>query len=142
MHTEQLRKTEGQQSTNNLKAVKVISPIDFITYDPEEDSDIMKEEQYQTYEEDENFVEYMDSKEVFYNKHKTEDLPDYLFNGNDIDCVVGLRLNETTERYYPCDECEFTSTNMTTHKAHYIENQGNILNKFNCVVDKCDYVHK
>ena len=139
MHTEQLRKTEGQQSTNNLKAVKVISPIDFITYDPEEDSDIIKEEQNQTYEEDENFVEYNDSKEIFYNQHRTEDLPNDLINGNEIEFVVGLKLKETTGSFYPCDACDFTSTNMKIHKTHYSEKHGNIVNKYSCVLAKCDY---
>ena len=60
---------EEPQIISNRKNVKVISPIDYISYDPEEDSDIFKDEQYQTYEEAENFVEYIDSKEIFYNKH-------------------------------------------------------------------------
>ena len=139
VHTAAFNRPEEPQIISNLKDVKVISPIDYISYDPEDDSDIFKDEQYQTYEEDENFVEYIDSKEIFYNKHRSKNLPDDLINGNEIESVVGLRLKETTDSYFPCDACEFTSTNMTTHKAHYIEKHGNIENKFKCVVDKCDF---
>ena len=80
----------------------------------------MKGEQFQTYEGDERFVEYINSKEVLYKKHRREDLLNDLINGNEIECVVGLRLNEATESYYPCYTCEFNATNRTTHKTHYI----------------------
>ena len=138
---EKCKKTLCQfKHPSNQSAAKVISPLNYLAYDPEEDADILNEEQFQTYEEDENFVEYIDSKEIFYKQHRIKDLPDDLMNGNDIECVVGLRLKETTESCYPCDACEFTSTNMTIHESHYIEKHGNIANKFNCVVDKCDYI--
>ena len=49
-------------------------------------------------------------------------------------------MKKTTEIVHPCDVSEFTSSKLTIHKTHNIENHGNIAHKFNCCLDKFVYI--